>query len=297
MNLELYKTFYIVAQHQSILKASEHLYVTQPAVSRSIKQLEDALGCQVFLRTSKGVKLTQEGEILFQYVEQAFNFLSVGEKKINDVKNLLNGEIRIGVSDTLCKHYLIPYLKLFNTLHPEIKIHVICPTTPSIINLLKLGKIDFGIINMPFYDEQLASRNIMKVQDCFVAGQKYKYLSKKMQPLSKILENPILLLEKNSNSRLYIDQYFKNNSMSVVPDFELGNIDLLISFAKHDFGISCVIKNFIEEDLDQGRLFEIKPIEQIPSREIGVTWMKDVPLSRASNEMIGLLDYNIESDI
>ncbi|MCX7709733.1 MAG: LysR family transcriptional regulator [Clostridia bacterium] len=291
MNMELYKSFYYTAKYGNISKASEHLYITQPAVSRSIKQLEEELKCPLFFRTSKGVILTPEGEILYQYVDQAFSFITTGEKKISDVKNLLYGEIRIGVSDTLCKHYLIPHLKLFNTLHPAIKIHVICPTTPGIINLLKSGKIDFGIINLPYNDEQLNFKSIMEVQDCFVTGQKYKSLSRKAQPLSTIIQHPLLLLEKNSNSRLFIDQYFKTNSVSVIPDFELGNIDLLVQFAKYDFGIACVIKNFVEEELEKGRLFEVKPIEKIPSRHIGVTWLKNVPLSPAAKEMISNLEY------
>lgn len=297
MNLEQYKAFFFTAKYGNISRASEHLYITQPAVSRAIKQLEETLNCLLFFRTPKGVKLTQEGTVLFQYIEQAFNFIATGEKKINEIKNLLDGEIRIGVSDTLCKHYLVPYLKLFNTLHPAIKIHVICPTTPGIINLLKTGRIDFGIINMPFTDEQLEFKSIMKVQDCFVAGEKYKHLGRKLQPLSEIIRHPLILLEKNSNSRSYIDQYFKANSASVVPGFELGNIDLLIQFAKYDFGIACVIKNFIEDELKKGRLYEVKPIEPIPSRSIGVAWLKNVPLSTAAKELIRHLDYFETSDI
>ncbi len=297
MNLELYKAFYYTAKHGNVSRASEQLYITQPAVSRSIRQLEDALKCPLFFRTSKGVKLTPEGEILYKYVEQAFNFIAAGESKINDVKNLTVGEVRIGVSDTICKYYLIPYLKLFKTLHPGIKIRAICPTTPGIISLLKNGKIDFGIINLPYTDDQLNFQNIIKVQDCFVTGRKYQYLSRKLQPLDEIVKHPLILLEKSSNSRIFIDEYFKSNSLSVTPDFELGNMDLLMQFAKYDFGIACVIRNFIEDELDAGRLFEIKPIEKIPRRNIGVTWLKNVPLSSAAKVLISNLDYLETSEI
>lgn len=291
MNLELYKAFYYVAKYGSISKASEYMFVTQPAVSRAIKQLEDEMKCILFLRTPKGVKLTQEGEILFQYIEQAFNFISAAEKKIDDFKNLAGGEIRIGVSDTICKHYLIPHLKLFNTLHPSIKVRVICPTTPEIISFLKAGKIDFGIINMPYHDDQLNFKSIMEIQDCFVASEKYKKLSNKIQPLSEIVKNSVILLEKSSNSRHYIDRYFESNSISVTPDFELGNIDLMIQFAKFGFGIACVIMNFVEDEIDKGTLYEIKPIEKIPPRSIGAAWLKDVALSIAAKELIDSLEY------
>ena len=293
MNLEQYRIFYSVATHKSISKAAETLYITQPAVSKSIRKLEEELGCILFERTPKGVHLTSEGTVLYQYIEQALNFIKTGEKKIDDIKNLLSGEVRIGVSDTLCKYYLVPYLKKFNTLHPEIKIKVTCPTTPGIINLLKNGKIDFGIINMPYTDDNLNFKSVMEVQDCFVAGEKYKHLSKTKQPLDTIAKQPLLLLEKNSNSRIYMDKYFLDNSVSIIPDFELGNIDLLVHFAKNDFGIACVIKNFVKEDISKGHLYEIKPIEKMPPRSIGIAWLKNVLLSKASNEIINLFDKKI----
>jgi DNA-binding transcriptional LysR family regulator len=296
MNMELYRTFYFVAKCGSISKASEQLYITQPAVSRAIRQLEDALDCPLFVRTSKGVKLTQEGEILSGYVEQAFSFISLGERKVSDVRNLLSGEIRIGASDTICKHYLTPFLKLFNTLHPQIRIHVICPTTPVIISLLKAGKIDIGIINLPYEDENLESKSILDIQDCFVGGQKYRHLSNKLLPLSEIVGNPMLLLERGSNSRQYLDRYFKAHDVTVVPDFELGNMDLLVNFAKYDFGIACVIRNFVEEELESGKLFEIRPIEKLPARSLGVVWLKDSLLSKASEELITYFDSSTTAE-
>jgi len=289
MNLELYKTFYYVAKYGSFSRASEYMYITQPAVSRAIKQLEEDMKCILFVRTPRGVKLTQEGEILYQYIDQAFNFISAAEKKIEDIQNLQSGEIRIGVSDTLCKHYLLPHLKHFNTLYPSVKIRVTCPTTPGIVNYLKAGKIDFGIINMPYNDEQLNFKSTMEIQDCFIAGEKYKEFSSKIQPLSEIVKHPLILLDKSSNSRIYIDRYFEANSISVTPDFELGNIDLLIHFAKFDFGIACVIKNFIKGELEKGEIYEIKPVEKIPPRSIGAVWLKDVPLSTAARELIDSL--------
>ncbi|WP_038286787.1 LysR family transcriptional regulator [Acetivibrio straminisolvens] len=292
MNLELYKTFYHIAKCESITKAAEQMYITQPAVSRAIRQLEEELGCTLFIRTPKGVKLTLEGSILYQYVDQIFHFLSTAEKKINDVKNLNSGEVRLGVSDTLCRYYLVKYLKLFNTLHPKIKIHVVCPTTPGIISLLKAGKIDFGIINLPYNDDSLHFTTIMEVQDCFVAGVKYRHMSVKMQPLSEIIRYPLLILEKNSNSRAFADQYFLQNGLEAAPDFELGNMDLLVTFAKYDMGIAWITRNFFEDEIASGRLYEIRPIERIPPRYVGVARLKDVPLSRASLELISLLSDN-----
>jgi len=292
MNLELYKSFYFVAKFENISKASEQLYVTQPAVSRSIKQLEESLGCLLFFRTSKGVQLTQEGHVLYQHIEQAFNFISSGEKKITDFKNLQMGEIRIGASDTLCKYYLVPYLKLFKTDYPAIKVIVTCPTTPEIVNLLKAGEIDFGLVNMPLQDDQLSFKHIMEIQDCFIVGQKYKYLSGTKRHIKEISKYPMLLLEKNSNTRRYIDEYFKQNSLTIIPDFEFPNIDLLVHFAKYDFGIACVIENFIEDALNKSPLYKVNLIEDIPSRSMSVAWLKNVSLTAAAKELIKYLEYN-----
>lgn len=297
MNLELYRSFFYIAKYGSISKAAEKLFITQPAVSRAIRQLEDELGCALFTRTPRGVRLTQEGEILYKSVDQIFESLSAAQRKINALKNLFSGEVRIGASDTLCKHYLVPYLKLFNTLHPDVNIHVTCKTTPAIISHLKSGLIDFGIINMPRSDEQLEFKNILEIQDCFVVGEKYRHLSNKMQPLNEIAKHPLLLLERSSNSRIYIDSYFKDQSVDIIPAFELDNMDLLVHFAKYDFGIACVIKNFIEDELENGSLHEIKPIERIPARSIGIAWLKEVPLSAASVELIEILSYNEVSEI
>lgn len=292
MNLELYKFFYFVAKFENISKASEHLYVTQPAVSRAIKQLEESLGCLLFFRSSKGVQLTKEGKVLFQHVEQAYNFISSGERKINDINELKAGEVRIGASDTLCKYYLTPYLKLFKSYYPEVKVIATCPTTPEIVNLLKAGKIDFGIVNMPVQDEQLTFKHIMKIQDCFVVGQKYKYLSGTNRHIGEITKFPMLLLEKNSNTRIYIDKYLEENSIGVMPDFEFPNIDLLIHFAKYDLGVACVIENFIKDVIDKSPLYKINLIEKIPPRSMSVAWLKGVPLTAAAKELIKCLEYD-----
>lgn len=289
MNMEHYRTFYYAARMGSISKAAEELFITQPAVSRSIKQLENRIGSSLFFRTSKGVRLTREGEILFQYIEQAFNFIDTAEKKINEIQNMEIGEVRIGISDTLCKHYLLPYLDNFNKEYPGIKIRVTNPTTLKIIDLLKKGKIDFGIVNLPVEDEQLVIKKGFALQDCFVAGEKYKHLAENVISVKELENYPVLLLEQESNTRLYIDRYFRENSVEISPDIELGNIDLLVQFAKIGLGISCVIKNFVIGEIENKLLYEIKLKEKIPPRSVGIVHLKDVPFSLTARKFIELM--------
>ena len=286
VSIEHYKAFYYAAKIGSISKAAEKLFITQPAASRSIKQLEKTIGSPVLFRSSKGVSLTSEGKILYEYVEKALNFIDTAEKRIKDIQNMDAGEIRIGISDTLCKHYLMPYLESFNLEFPNIKISVTNPTTPKTIELLKSGKVDFGVINLPVTDSELEIIPGIQLQDCFVCNEKYKFLTDRPVSLEELKMYPMLLLEQLSNTRLFLDKYFKENNCDISPALELGNIDLLVEFAKIGIGISCVIKNFIEDDLNEERLFEVKVNPPIPSRNAGVVYLKNAPLSIAAQKFI-----------
>ncbi|MDP4182885.1 MAG: LysR family transcriptional regulator [Bacillota bacterium] len=289
INTELYRTFYTVAKEGSITKAAELLYITQPAVSRAIAQLEEKSGCSLFFRTPKGVKLTKEGQILYKYIEQAFNFIYLGEKKLAEIKSLDEGEFTIGVGDTICKHYLLPHLKDFNHTHPGVRIHITNHTTPVIIDMLKKGRIDLGIANLPVEDKELAIHKVMNLQDCFVVGEKFKHLSGKPVSIAELVKYPMLLLEKESNSRVYLDKYLAKNNLIIQPEIELGNFELLVRFAMIDFGVACVIKNFIGYELDKNFLYEVNILEKIPPRHLGVVYLNSIPLSAAAKKFLSFL--------
>jgi len=288
-NLEWYKVFYITAISGSFSHAAEQLFITQPAVTHTIKQLEAKHKGQLFFRTSRGVKLTNEGQMLFQYIEQAYNLIDMGEKKLAEMHNLMEGEVRIGAGDTLCKHYLLPHLEVFHKLYPSIKLQITNRTTSETIQLLKAGKIDFGIINLPIRDEQLIIRDSLLLQDCFVAGASYKHLTVSPITLDLINEHPLLLLEQGSNTRSYIDHYAKQQGVILEPDIELGSIDLLIEFARTGLGIACVIKNFVTAELEEASLYEVQLDPPIPPRRVGVVTLKNVPISVATGRFIEML--------
>ena len=289
MNLELYRIFCCVVSCGNILKASEQLFISQPAVSRAIKQLENEIGCQLFVRSSRGVKLTNQGEILYKYAKQALSFLRTGEKKVSEYENLNYGEVIVGISDTLCKYYLTYYLDIFNNKYPKIKIHIKCHNTPETVKLLKEGMVDLAIITSPLKEENLTLLPVLHIQDCFVAGPKYKFLSQKKHHLWEITAYPLILLTNISNSRLFINGYFQENSVVFKPAFELGNFDLLSHFARNNFGIACVMKNFISDDLEQGKLFEIELFEKIPPRDACIAMLNGTEPSPAAKELIRMM--------
>lgn len=290
INLELYRVFYFAAKLKSISKAAEELYITQPAVSQSIKQLEDKLGGQLFFRTTKGIKLTDEGAVLYKYIEQAYSFILTAESKFSEMQNLMSGEIKIGASDTLCKYYLLTYLEKFNIAYPHINIQVTNRTTQETINLLKSGKVDLGFINLPIEkDTHLIIKETLSLQDCFVVGEKYKFLAKEKISINELIKYPILMLEKGSNTRRYIDSYAENLGIKILPAIELGSLDLLAQFASIGLGAACVTKNFIKEDMKKLNLYEIKLKETIPQRKIGIITLKEVPQTASAKKFIEML--------
>jgi LysR family transcriptional regulator, cyn operon transcriptional activator len=289
INPELYRIFYHVAQEGSISRAAEKFFITQPAVSRSILQLEEKTGCTLFFRTPRGVHLTKEGEVLYKYVEQAIGFLQLGEKMLSQLKNLESGGLSIGVGDSICKHYLLPFLKMYNREYPGIRFHITNQKTYEIIDQLKSGRIDLGIINLPVEDDQLRITRVMEINDCFIVGDKYKFLAEQPRTLAELAEYPLMLIEKGSNSRQYIENFLLMNGLNPEPDFELGNFELLAEFASINLGIACVIREFFHEEMQRNEVYEIPLLETIPARGIAVVSLKVVPLSAPARKMIKLL--------
>jgi LysR family cyn operon transcriptional activator len=288
-NLEWYRVFYVIARAGSFSRAAEELYITQPAVSYAIKQLEEKLGGKLFFRTSKGVELTHEGDVLFRYIEKAYHFIQAGEKEIASMHELQSGEITIGASDTLCKHFLLPHVEQFHHSFPFIKLQVTNRTTQETIDLLKQGKVDFGIVNLPIEDRQLHVQQALELQDTFVAGKVYSELAKKRVAMERLVTYPLLLLEQGSSIRRYADRFAESQGLKLRPEIELGSIDLLVDFARIGLGIAYVIRNFVETELAAGTLLEIKLKEPIPPRQAGIVTLKGVPVSAAAKRFIELL--------
>ena len=287
--LDLYKVFCQVGKSKSFSKASKELYMTQPAVSQAIMQLEGELDIRLFNRTSKGVTLTNEGSLLYEYVNSAINLINVGEKKILEFKDLTIGELKICVGDTISKYFLLPYLEEFHNRYPNLKFKIINGTTLELCALIKSGEIDIAICNLPIDDPSLEFITCGEVRDIFVCGEKYKDLTKKKISLEEMVKYPLIFLEPNSNSRKYVENFMLSNGIKISPEFELGSFDLLLEFAKINLGIACVVKEFSKDYLEQGLLYEVKVLEEIPSRSIGVCYLKSVPLSLASTKFVEIL--------
>jgi len=289
INNELYKVFYWAAKTGSLTQAARKLYLTQPSVSHAIKQLEERFGVTLFSRTARGVELTQEGSVLFAYIEQSQTLITLAEEKMAALRNLESGELRIGGSDSLFKHYLLPYLERFHERHPGIRLHLDHGTTPEIIGFLKEGRIDLGVVRMPIVDPQLQAIETYRLQDCFVAGSRYAHLKGEVLSMERLLEYPIILFSRNSRARMTITELFQRRGLALRPEIEVGSVDLLIEFAKRGLGISYVSKEFVTQELEEGVLFEVRIDEPLPPARVGILTMNGVPLSGAASAFIELI--------
>lgn len=289
INFELYKIFYHVASNSSFTDAAAKLHVSQSAISQAIKNLEEKTGSQLFFRKTREIKLTAEGKLLFKHIEQAYNFIKTGENKLLEAQNLENGEIRIGVSDTICKYYLINEIGRFIRKHPKVKIQVINRTSHQIKDILKEGKIDFGIVTLPVHEKGFVVENFQWVEDIFVASDKFIELRGKKVSLQELSRYPLLMLDRNSATRRNLDLFVQKKGLNLIPEIELESIDLLVEFAKIGLGIAHVLKESAKSFIDKGDLFKVELKEKLPLRRLGIITTKDVPVSRTSAEFINFL--------
>lgn len=290
IRIELYKIFNVVAQTKNFSKAAQVLFMTQSAVSQAIKQLETSIDLTLFDRTSKGVQLTEAGNILYKYTSSAMDLLETGLSKVESLKILEDGELKIGASDTISSHFLLPRLEMFHKLYPNVKIKIINRVTNEAVDLLKSGQIDIGFGNLPISDDSLEIIECMAVHDTFVAGNFYEKYKKKVFSQEEIAKLPLILLENKSNSRKYVNKIFLEAGQVLKPSIELGAHDLLLQLAKINLGISCVVKEFSEDYLKSGFVFELKQKSPIPERAIGYFYSKNLHMTPTMKEFISFLN-------
>ncbi|MCR5268302.1 MAG: LysR family transcriptional regulator [Lachnospiraceae bacterium] len=288
-NLSLYKIFYAAATEGNISAAAKKLYISQPAVSKAISKLEASVGSPLFLRSSKGVTLTEEGALLYSHVKIAFESLKDGEEQLQNLLETGGGRIRFGASTTLCKYVLLPYLQGYMPHHPNVRISIECRNTYETLNLLHDKKIDIGLIGM-ISDEAIAAENlsyrqVTEIEDIFVATKEY-IRSKGTHDI--ISQSTLLLLNKENITRQYIDHYFFENRVRINHVIEATSLDLLIEFAKIGLGVGCVIKEFVLKELASKQLIQIPLKNPIPKRSIGFVYQNGTMPSAAS---AGFVDY------
>ena len=304
-NLNNYKVFYTVANMGSISKAADALFISQPAISKSIAKLEDGIKSKLFIRTSKGAKLTNEGKILYQHIEKAFDCINQGEDEIKRINELGIGQLKIGVSTSLCKHILLDYLQDYIVQNPHIKVTIDCHSTVNTIKLLQEGKIDIGLICETDIPHGYKYSKVTDIHDIFVASDVYienlhlREHEEDAAPVNPLLlsgnltllansfpendtsdvhgltikeileKSNLMLLEKNNITRTHIDEYLSREHINPNQVLEINNMDLLIDFASIGMGVASVVREFATDYLKSGQILELPLETEIPKRTVG----------------------------
>lgn len=291
IDFELYRIFYVVAKNRNITKASKELNISQPAISKSIKNLEEQLGGQLFFRTKRGVILTDEGKEFYKYISQAIEYIYNAENKFSDLVNLETGCIKIGISTTLTKEFLLPYLEKFHYLYPKIDIQIVTSYTDDLMTKLKNGLIDILILNLnnKNYGNDIEIIKCRKIQDCFVVGEKFKSLASQELSFNELNNYPLLLQAKGSSTREFLDDVAKANNITLKPNIELASYSLVSEFVKIGFGIGYVTRDYVKSAIKNKELFELNLKEKIPNRYIGIALSKNHIPSFSTRKIIKII--------
>ncbi len=292
IKLERYKIFCTVVECGSFSAAAEKLFVTQSAVSQSIRSLEESLGATLFVRKKSGVTLTSMGTLLYDYASGAISLLNTAEKRFSAYSSLSSGELSVGASDTICRHVLLPVLRAFHDRYPAVRLSVSNRVTSEGVSDLQTGKTEIAFINLPyppvFEDSGITCESILPLHDIFVASEEYSVPRGKRYEWSEIAQLPLVMLEKRPNSRCRVDEFLASRGVSLSPEFELGSHELLLAFAEAGLGVACVTKEFSGDALRSGKLQIVPTKEQLPERSVGVLTLSHAPLSAASRAFLDI---------
>ena len=289
VNLDLYRVFYTVAKCGSLTKAAEELYISQPAVSQSIKQLENQLGISMFNRTHRGMELSaQGGKVIFSEVERALALLKDAQKRIEQINNSASGTIRVGASDTIFEYFLADKIVEYHQKFPEVKIELIAGYTPDTIEQLKTDRCDVAFVNLPItVDQELQLYgNCMRLNDVFIAGNKYKEELNAPVTLSQLKQYPLILLGKDTVARQSLDNFLGSMGIDLQPFMEIGSWDLMKRLVQSGMGLGVIPREYAATALADGTLFEVKTDPALPVRSVGMLLKKNASVSYALHSFI-----------
>ena len=289
VNLDLYRVFYTVAKCGSLTRAAEELYISQPAVSQSIKQLENQLGVSLFKRTHRGMELSENGgKLIFKEVERALELFNQAENRIEQTKQDATGTIRIGASDTIFEYFLADKIVDYHGKFPAVKIELMADFTPDTIEKLKANKCDVAFVNLPIeVDAELRlEENCARLNDIFIVGNGYAELSQAPLSLDKLKKYPLIVMDKNTVARRSLDSFLRSVGVELNPAIEVGSWDLMKRLVSKGMGVGVIPRQYALRELQSGELFELQTDPVLPVRSVGMLLPKNQPVSYALHSFI-----------
>lgn len=294
INFEYFKVFYYVAKNKNISKAANELMISQPAISKTLKNLEEQIGCPLFSRNKNGVSLTEEGIVLYNEVKNAIEIIDNANSRVNEMIDLESGILNIGISNTLTKQFLMPYIKEFNSRYPKVKLKIHTEPTYELIKKTRNGLVDFIILNLPYsIPDDFEKENLKVIHDCFVASNSFNELKNKTISLNDLNNYPLILLAKGSNGRYFLDDICSRLNVKLNPKFELASYSLVNEFIKAGIGIGLVTREFALDELKSGSLIEVNIKPSIPNRHIGLIYLRNKSFNRCSSKFLESLKEDL----
>ena len=276
INLELYKTFYYVAKNENISRASNELLISQPAISKAIKTLEEQLNTKLFIRKRDGMELTEVGEAFYKKIKDAMELISSAENDLEVLTSMESGIINIGASKTILHEFLMPYIKDFHKKYPKINIRIFTDKTSDLITKSKMGIIDVIFTNMPInLPSNFDSAKMMTLHDCLAANNTYQYLKDKKLGKKDLEKLPLLVLTKGATTRIRLDDYCIENNIEINPQMEFGSNTLIKEFTEAGFGIGLLTEEHIKKELKGGELFKLNLELPLKEKYLGMVWNTD----------------------
>lgn len=297
ISFEYYRIFYVVAKIGNITKAASELMISQPAISKCIKHLEEQLGGQLFVRTKRGVVLTEEGQEFYRYIKQAIEYIGNAENKFSEMIHLETGTIRIGISSTLTKQILLPYLEVFHREYPNIHIQITTKISSESLALLSQGLLDLVVTNLPHYERSdIHTIKIKDVQDAFIVGEKYKELCNKKITLNELVNYPLIFQSKGSVTRSFLDKYGEKNGIIFNPEMDLSSFSLIVEFTKIGYGIGYTTIDYVQDELASNKIYLLDVIPKIPTRAVGLCYSKRNIPSFCTKKLIEIITNEKDSN-
>jgi len=297
INLELYKVFYCVAKNESITRAANELLISQPAISKSIKTLEDQIDAPLFIRKRDGVELTDTGKTIFKKIKAAMELIDSAEDDLKALTNLETGVINIGASKTIIHEYLMPYIKEFHTKYPKIQLRIFTDRTSDLIKKAKAGIIDIIFTNMPYsFPAEFETQKVMQLHDGLFANEKFNNLKNKVITKEELEQLPLLVLTKGTTSRIILDDYCVENNITIHPEMEFGSNTLIKEFTEAGFGIGMLSREHIKNELKEGKLFELNVKLPLNKKYLGMVYDSSKKDNIIIKNFINLINKNNDTN-
>ena len=291
VNLELYRVFYTVAKCGSLTKAAQELYISQPAVSQAIRQLENQLGTTLFNRVHKGMELTKQGgELVFEDVSRALQLLDGVESRLSELKKRAKGTLRIGASETIFQYILADKLVRYHALYPDVKFELLSDVSPITIEQLKTDRCDVGFLNFPIPEDEgiVVRQTITLLNDVFIGGKGFERFRGRQVPLWELQKEPLLLMEPHTVARSAVDHFCTSLGIRFRPAIEVDSWGFMKKLVAEGMGIGCIPREYMQPEAGDNSIFEIEVSPTMPSRSVGVALPKNTSISYALRAFLEL---------